>query len=99
MGEKRVTVLQLTYRLIFLQLSLFKMPGKPFLIGVAGGTSSGKTSVCKKIVEHLESTICLGNRKVAIINQESFHNHLTKDEMNIVEKNQYNFDHPGEFLL
>lgn len=71
------------------------MPGKPFLIGVAGGTSSGKTSVCKKIVELLDETNCDVHRKVAIISQESFYRHLTKDQLISVQS--YNFDHPDAF--
>jgi len=73
------------------------MTRKPFIIGVAGGTSSGKTSVCNKIVELLNFSTSDVGKKIAIINQASFYYHLTKDEMELVKQNQYNFDHPDAF--
>lgn len=32
-------------------------PSCPFIIGVAGGTASGKTSVCRKIMEQLRKDV------------------------------------------
>lgn len=37
------------------QCKLTGPPGPPLIIGVAGGTASGKTSVCEKIIERLQS--------------------------------------------
>jgi len=68
---------------------------KPYLIGVAGGTTCGKTSVCKKIVELLGENNVKG--KVAIISQESFYKPLNKQETEMLDKNMYNFDHPDAF--
>jgi len=65
--------------------------GKPFIIGVSGGTASGKTSVCSNIIKNLG----IDNKKVVIISQDSFYKSLTeKDHTNIHE---YNFDHPHSF--
>jgi len=61
----------------------------PFIIGVSGGTASGKTSVCEMIVSDLKDT------RVATISLDSFYRPLTMDERtNIAE---YNFDHPDAF--
>lgn len=60
-----------------------------YIIGIAGGTGSGKTTVVKKIVETL-----IG-KGVAIIPQDSYYNdnsHLTMEE-----RRKINFDHPDAF--
>lgn len=69
-------------------------PRQPFLIGVAGGTASGKTSVCKKIVELLEKSAVCGQR-VVTISQDSFYKTLDEDEIDRADMGEYNFDHPG----
>ncbi|KAK6928398.1 hypothetical protein RJ641_006989 [Dillenia turbinata] len=64
-------------------------PKQPFVIGVAGGSASGKTTVCQKIISQLH------DQRVVLIQQDSFYRSLT-DEM---KKNvqEYNFDHPNAF--
>ncbi|CAL8278611.1 unnamed protein product [Merluccius merluccius] len=70
----------------------------PFLIGVSGGTASGKSTVCAKIMELLgQNKVDHGQRKVAIINQDSFYRNLTPDQKAKALKGQYNFDHPDAF--
>lgn len=46
----------------------------PLLIGVAGGTASGKTTVCHKIKESL------ADDRVAIISMDNFYRALTPEE-------------------
>lgn len=46
----------------------------PLLIGVAGGTASGKTTVCHKIAESL------ADDRVAIISMDNFYRPLTAEE-------------------
>ncbi|CAK8674240.1 uridine-cytidine kinase 2-B-like isoform X2 [Clavelina lepadiformis] len=71
---------------------------RPFIIGVSGGTSSGKTSVCQKIIEKLGAgSEWNGLRKVVIISQDNFYKNLSKDEIALAHKAQYNFDHPDAF--
>lgn len=55
------------------------------IIGIAGGSGSGKTTVVKAITEHL-------NKNVAIISQDSYY----KDSSHIPveERKNINFDHP-----
>uniref|UniRef100_A0A8C4S2Y4 uridine/cytidine kinase n=1 Tax=Erpetoichthys calabaricus TaxID=27687 RepID=A0A8C4S2Y4_ERPCA len=73
-------------------------PRQPFLIGVAGGTASGKSSVCGKIMELLgQNEIDHHQRQVAILSQDSFYRVLTAEQKTKALKGQYNFDHPGAF--
>ncbi|KAG6460787.1 hypothetical protein O3G_MSEX012215 [Manduca sexta] len=70
----------------------------PFLIGVAGGTASGKSTVCQRIVEklgqqHKEQT----ERRVVCISQDSFYRTLSPSERMRAERGQFNFDHPDAF--
>jgi len=62
---------------------------RPFIIGVCGGTASGKTSVCEDILKKLE------NQRVVIISQDSFY--LALDEESLKSVHNYNFDHPNAF--
>lgn len=57
------------------------------IIGIAGGTGCGKTTVVNQIVEQLPKN------EVVVISQDSYYNdlaHLTKEERSTV-----NFDHPN----
>ncbi|XP_070159293.1 uridine-cytidine kinase isoform X2 [Polyergus mexicanus] len=70
----------------------------PFLIGVSGGTASGKSTVCKRIMEKLgQVDMDHQQRRVVCISQDSFYRNLTPAEKLKAEKGQYNFDHPDAF--
>lgn len=60
-----------------------------FIIGIAGGTGSGKTTVVKKLVERLPKG------DVVVIPQDSYY----KDSSNVPveERQNINFDHPDAF--
>ncbi|KAG8385987.1 hypothetical protein BUALT_Bualt03G0102200 [Buddleja alternifolia] len=62
---------------------------QPFVIGVAGGAASGKTTVCDMIIEQLR------DQRVVLVNQDSFYHNLTSEELKKVY--EYNFDHPDAF--
>ncbi|EHA8587523.1 uridine kinase-like protein 3 [Cocos nucifera] len=62
---------------------------EPFVIGVAGGSASGKTTVCDMIIEQLH------DQRVVLVSQKSFYYNLSKEEMARVH--EYNFDHPDAF--
>ena len=47
---------------------------KTLIIGVAGGTASGKTSVCQRILEELGLRDCL------ILSFDSYYKELTEEE-------------------
>ena len=59
------------------------------IIGIAGGTGSGKTTVVKKIVEALPP------HYVAVVPLDSYYNDTT--EMTEEERDAINFDHPDAF--
>ena len=59
------------------------------IIGVAGGTGSGKTTVVKKIVEALPP------HYVAVVPLDSYYNDTS--DMTDAERKAINFDHPGAF--
>ncbi|CAI0456919.1 unnamed protein product, partial [Linum tenue] len=50
-------------------------PTQPFVIGVCGGTASGKTTVCDMIIQQLH------DHRVVLVNQDSFYRGLTPDEL------------------
>ena len=60
-----------------------------YIIGIAGGTGSGKTTVVRKIVESLPG------EKIAVIPQDSYYNDNTG--MPMEERRKINFDHPNAF--
>ncbi|CAM4664908.1 hypothetical protein PO909_007656 [Leuciscus waleckii] len=71
---------------------------RPFLIGVSGGTASGKSTVCAKIMELLgQNKVDHHQRKVTIVSQDSFYRILTPEQKAKALKGQYNFDHPEAF--
>uniref|UniRef100_A0A8C2PWD3 uridine/cytidine kinase n=1 Tax=Cyprinus carpio TaxID=7962 RepID=A0A8C2PWD3_CYPCA len=73
---------------------------QPFLIGVAGGTASGKSSVCGKIMELLgQNKIDHHQRQVAILSQDSFYRVLTSEQKAKALKGQFNFDHPVLYVI
>ncbi|MBE6254246.1 MAG: uridine kinase [Prevotella sp.] len=60
-----------------------------YIIGIAGGTGSGKTTVVRKIVESLPGS------QIAVIPQDSYYNDNTGVPME--ERRKINFDHPNAF--
>ncbi|CAM8945430.1 unnamed protein product [Rhodiola kirilowii] len=69
--------------------STLNPPKHPFVIGVSGGTASGKTTVCDMIIQQLH------DHRVVLVNQDSFYRGLTPEESKHVH--DYNFDHPDAF--
>ncbi|CAD6218624.1 unnamed protein product [Miscanthus lutarioriparius] len=62
---------------------------QPFVIGVSGGTASGKTTVCDMIIQQLH------DHRVVLVSQDSFYRGLTAEES--AHAQDYNFDHPDAF--
>lgn len=56
------------------------------IIGIAGGTGSGKTTVVNQIVKHLPSD------EVCVISQDSYYK--ATDNLSYEERTKINFDHP-----
>ena len=60
-----------------------------YIIGIAGGTGSGKTTVVKRIIESLPQN------EVTLIPQDSYYNDTTP--LTMAERRKINFDHPSAF--
>jgi uridine kinase len=56
------------------------------IIGICGGTGSGKTTIARSIVE------AVGKENVVLIEQDSYYRNLA--DMPLDERHQANFDHP-----
>ncbi|MEG0284403.1 MAG: uridine kinase, partial [Erysipelotrichales bacterium] len=66
------------------------MLNKAIIIGIAGGSASGKTSIAEQLYNFFK-----GNHKVRILKQDDYYkdqSHLTFDE-----RIQTNYDHPFAF--
>jgi len=74
--------------------------GAPFIIGVAGGSSSGKSTVCEKIMENIRD-FQLGSKEaekhILHISQECFYRDLSREESEKANRGEFNFDHPDAF--
>lgn len=60
----------------------------PLVLGIAGGTASGKTTVARKIHEAFAS-------RVAFIDQDSYYRPL--HHLSLEQRREVNFDHPDAF--
>jgi uridine kinase len=63
--------------------------GRPFLIGVAGGTCSGKTTVSERLAE------LTGAEHLSLIKLDSYY--VSRNHQPIAERRSANYDHPDEF--
>ncbi|KAJ3164481.1 Uridine-cytidine kinase-like 1 [Geranomyces variabilis] len=66
-------------------------PVTPFIIGMAGGSASGKTSVSNRIIRNL------GVPWVYLLSMDSFYKPLTPEQSAAARRNEYDFDHPDAF--
>jgi len=64
--------------------------GKRIIIGIAGGSASGKTSLAKRLKREFEDT-----NSVIIIRQDDYYN--DQKEMTMEERLKVNYDHPFAF--
>ncbi|XP_060535103.1 uridine-cytidine kinase-like 1 [Cylas formicarius] len=64
---------------------------EPFVIGICGGSASGKTTVAEKIIESL------GVPWVTLLSMDSFYKVLNEKQHEVADRNEYNFDHPDAF--
>lgn len=56
------------------------------IIGICGGTGSGKTTIARRIIESV------GKESVILLEQDSYYRNL--EDMPLDERHQANFDHP-----
>ncbi|CAG2058344.1 unnamed protein product [Timema podura] len=64
---------------------------EPFVIGICGGSASGKTTVAAKIIESLDVPW------VTLLSMDSFYKVLNEKQHDLAAINEYNFDHPDAF--
>jgi uridine kinase len=65
------------------------MTARPFMIGVAGGSSSGKTTVSERLAE------LAGNERLALLKLDSYY--VSHDDQPIEVREKANYDHPDAF--
>lgn len=85
-----LTIQQLCYNSSNLALAIYEIVlGRmqhPIIIGVAGGTGSGKTTVSRAILERV------GAERIAFLEHDSYYRDLS--HLSLEERVQVNFDHP-----
>ncbi|KAI9137367.1 uridine kinase [Paraphysoderma sedebokerense] len=75
------------------RLPWYNLDGTPntcYIIGIAGGSASGKTTVSQRIIQHL-------GPQVILLSMDSFYKSLTTEQKAAAHRNEYNFDHPNAF--
>lgn len=66
-----------------------RRPARPFVIGVAGGTGSGKSTVAERLIA------AVGPGKVSVLAQDSYYRDLSHLEP--AQRAHVDFDHPDAF--
>lgn len=61
---------------------------KPYIVGVAGGSASGKTEIVKTLKKHFED-------KIEIIEHDNYY--FAHDNLTMEERASLNYDHPQAF--
>ncbi len=62
---------------------------KPLIIGLAGGSGSGKSTVARNVADNL------GSLSVAFIDMDAYYRNFT--ELSLDERRRLNWDHPDAF--
>ncbi|XP_072045151.1 uridine-cytidine kinase-like 1 isoform X2 [Amphiura filiformis] len=62
-----------------------------FVIGLCGGSASGKTTVANEIIKALDVPW------VSLLSMDSFYKVLNEEQHHLAAENEYNFDHPDAF--
>ena len=65
------------------------MPMKPLIIGVAGGTGSGKSTFARKVADALDAS------SVAFIDMDAYYHHYA--HLSLDDRRKINWDHPNAF--
>jgi uridine kinase len=66
-------------------------PFSPYIIGVSGGSGSGKSSVSNRIIAKLQVPWAI------VLSLDSFYKSLTQDQIDAAYKNDHDFDSPASF--
>uniref|UniRef100_A0A0R3WFK8 uridine/cytidine kinase n=1 Tax=Taenia asiatica TaxID=60517 RepID=A0A0R3WFK8_TAEAS len=60
-----------------------------FVVGICGGSGSGKTTVAQKIIERLNVSW------VSLLSMDSYYKVLSPEEKQLAKEGRYDFDHPS----
>ncbi|GAA6028544.1 hypothetical protein JCM8097_007273 [Rhodosporidiobolus ruineniae] len=66
-------------------------PSRAYIIGIGGGSASGKTRVAQEVIK------ALGVPWVVVVSQDNFYKSLTQAERERAFKNEHDFDAPDSF--
>ncbi len=69
------------------------MGARPFIIGVAGGTCSGKTTVAERLAEQINDSSTAGS--LALVKLDAYY--WARDHQPFEERVKVNYDHPDAF--
>ena len=64
------------------------MKSKPFIVGIAGGSCSGKTTLARALVSHMNHS----EHSVSLVMQDAYYANLS--HLSKAERDEVNFDHP-----
>nr|CDJ97918.1 Phosphoribulokinase uridine kinase domain containing protein [Haemonchus contortus] len=70
---------------------------RPFIIGVSGGPTCGKSLVIQRIMDRFRELDEAHKEQVITISMESFYKELNEEERLQAELGEYDFDHPDAF--
>jgi len=73
-------------RVLLIQINIFRQKKNMLIIGIAGGSGSGKTTVVRQMMHSFSAT------QVALLSQDSYYRDLGQLEAD--KKRKLNFDHP-----
>ena len=65
---------------------MVKSRSKSIVVGIAGGTGAGKTTIVNDIIKQL------GTEKISVIQHDSYYKN--RPELSFEERSKINFDHP-----
>ncbi|KAI9150924.1 Uridine kinase [Blastocladiella emersonii ATCC 22665] len=65
-------------------------PQRPYIVGMSGGSASGKTSIAQRILRSL-------GPQVVLLSMDSFYKSLTPEQIAAAHRNEHDFDHPSSF--
>ena len=65
---------------------MHKSRSKNFLMGISGGSGSGKSTIVNEIIEKI------GPEKISVLHHDAYYMH--RPELTFEERTKINFDHP-----
>jgi uridine kinase len=70
--------------------SIVEKKKRLLVVGVCGGTGSGKTGLCERLIETLPTTI-----NGSVLSMDCFYKPLNETQLRLALQSKYDFDHPN----